>query len=206
MLFTPSSFVESDRTALHELIRSNSFATLISPDADDPWITHLPLLLDTEGGEQGVLLGHLARANPHWQRLAQAPIVTVVFHGPHAYVSPALYRNHPSVPTWNYATVHVRGTARTFEAGAELAPLVRRMTSHYEQSREQPWAMALPEDYFQSMLRNIVGVEITITALTGKFKLSQNRSAADRSAVIEAFEKGNATEQALATLMRIDDL
>ena len=105
-------FAERDLAALHAFLDDNAFATLISPDPIDPHITHLPLLLERARGDFGTLLGHMARANPHWRRLEAQPGVLAVFHGPHAYVSPSWYAAHPSVPTWNYAVVHVHGNAR----------------------------------------------------------------------------------------------
>ena len=175
---------------------------LISPDAADPPVTHLPLLLDRSRGKQGVLLGHVARGNPHWHHLESRPEVLAVFHGPHAYVSPSWYESHPSVPTWNYATVHAHGTARLLHEARDLEQLVRRLVDQYEGGRAQPWRMELPPDYQTQMLRGIVGFEITITRLTGKFKLSQNRPATDRVRVTEALERGEAGEQQMGALMR----
>jgi transcriptional regulator len=202
MLYLPESFAERDAAALHAFIDANSFATLISPDPVDPCITHVPLLLEPARGPSGALLGHMAHANPHWQRIAAQPGVLALFHGPHAYVSPSWYAVHPSVPTWNYAVVHVHGNARLIHDGGELEPLVRRLVERNEQGRPQPWRMALPADYQAGMLRGIVGFEIEITAITGKFKLSQNRPAGDRERVAAALESGAPWEQDVARLMR----
>ena len=202
MLYVPESFAERDEAALHAFIDAYGFAMLISPDAADPPVTHLPLLLDRSRGKQGVLLGHVARGNPHWHHLESQPEVLAVFHGPHAYVSPSWYESHPSVPTWNYATVHAHGTARLLHEARDLEQLVGRLVDQYEGGRAQPWSIELPPDYQTQMLRGIVGFEITITRLTGKFKLSQNRPATDRVRVTEALERGEAGEQQMGALMR----
>jgi transcriptional regulator len=200
MLYVPKAFAVDDVPALHAFIAAHSFATLISPDAQDPAVTHVPLLLEA-GGRLGTLTGHLARGNPHCERLEGAQTLAI-FHGPHAYVSPSLYATQPSVPTWNFAAVHARGVARLVQDVPALEAIVRRMVGHYEGGRPDPWRMQLPDDYREQMLRGIVGFHIEITSLTGKFKLSQNRPHADRARVREAFASGTAEEQAVASLMR----
>jgi len=202
MIYLPDHFHETSIGALHALIESNSFATLISPDGDDPLITHLPLLLDRERGAHGTLVGHFARANPHWQRLQERPAVLAIFHGPHGYVSPAWYGVHPSVPTWNYAVVHAAGRARLLHDPAALESITRRLVHTFESPRATPWQPDLPAGFQQQMLRAIVGVEIDIERLSGKFKLSQNRTVDDRRRVIAALEEGGAADAELAALMR----
>jgi transcriptional regulator len=202
MLYVPRAFAESEAARLHALIETNSFATLVSPDARDPWVSHLPLLLDAGAAPHGVLLGHMARGNPHWRRMQEQPVVLSIFHGPHAYVSPSLYGTHPSVPTWNYATVHVRGRARLLHGAVELERLVGRLVHYFEGARAEPWRMQLPAEYQAQMLNGIVGFEIEIEEMMGKFKLSQNRPEEDRQRVQQAFTAGSAVEQAVAALMR----
>jgi transcriptional regulator len=202
MIYSPAAFQETDRDALHALIEAHGFATLVSPDAEDPLITHLPLLLDRGRGAAGTLIGHVARANPHWRRLKERPDALALFHGPHAYVSPSWYGVHPSVPTWNYAVVHAHGRARLIEEAGALEGLVRRLVDTFESSRPAPWRMELPADYQQGMLRGIVGFEIELTRLTGKFKLSQNRTPDDRQRVAAALGSGAPDEQGVAALMR----
>ena len=202
MLYLPEAFSERDSAALHAFIDDHPFATLITPDPSDPPITHLPLLLNGTGALQGTLLGHMARANPHWRAMEAQPQVLAVFHGPHAYVSPAWYQSHPSVPTWNYEVVHVYGRTQLIHAPRVLAPLVRRLVERHEHYRPQPWTMALPADYQDRMLEGIVGFEIEVIRVDGKFKLSQNRPALDRDRVIDALAAGPAAERAVADLMR----
>jgi transcriptional regulator len=184
------------------LIEAHSFATLISPDSDDPVITHLPLLLDRGRGTQGTLIGHFARANPHWQLLQTRPEVVAVFHGPHAYVSPSWYGVHPSVPTWNYAVVHAAGHARLQHDAPALENITTRLVETFESPRPTPWRMDLPDGFHQQMLGAIVGFEIDIAQLSGKFKLSQNRTMDDRRRVVEALEIGSASDREVAALMR----
>lgn len=203
MLYVPDSFAENDLATLHAFIAAHAFATLISPDAHDPPITHLPLLLDARRGEHGTLLGHVARANPHWRHLESGSTALALFHGPHAYVSPGWYVNHPSVPTWNYAVVHVHGRPRVTHEATELEGLVARLVEAFEHSREPPWRMQLPDDYQAQMLGAIVGFEIEITRITAKFKLSQNRPADDRARVAAALAAGGPEERVLAALMQL---
>jgi transcriptional regulator len=202
VIYVPAAFKQSEHDVLHALIESFAFATLISPDAEDPTITHLPLLLDRARGANGTLIGHVARGNPQWRKMQERPGILAIFHGPHAYVSPSWYGVHPSVPTWNYAVVHARGTARLIEDAAALEAIVRRLVETYENSRAVPWRMALPEEYQRGMIGGIVGFEIEIAELTGKFKLSQNRTAADRRKVVDALEAGGAEERQVGALMR----
>lgn len=202
MIYVPKAFEEPQREALHALIESYGFATLISPDAQDPMVTHLPLLLDRGRGPAGTLIGHFARGNPHWRRIQEQPEALAIFHGPHVYVSPSWYGVHPSVPTWNYVVVHARGPARLIEDAAALEAMLRRMVETFESSRPTPWRMELPDDFRQRMIGGIVGMEIEIAQLTGKFKLSQNRPPEDRPRVVAALEAGDQDSREVAALMR----
>lgn len=202
MIYLPDVFHETDRDALHGLIESHGFATLISPDAIAPMITHLPLLLDRGRGAHGTLIGHVARTNPHWRTLQERPEALAVFHGPHAYVSPSWYGEQPSVPTWNYAVVHAAGRARLLHEPQALAHITKRLVETFESPRPEPWRMELPRDFHQRMLGGIVGFEIEIAQLSGKFKLSQNRTLEERRRVATALEAGSAVEQEVAALMR----
>ncbi|HXX94772.1 MAG TPA: FMN-binding negative transcriptional regulator [Planctomycetota bacterium] len=155
------------------------FGTLVTVDGGVPWATHLPLLYRPEGGTQGVLVGHVARANPQWKSFSGAGEVLAVFQGPHAYVSPRWYSHHPSVPTWNYMVVHVQGVARPMTQEPAIHQLLRDLVARYDPE----WKMDLPADYLDGMIRGIVAFEIEITRLEGKFKISQNRPADDQKSV-----------------------
>lgn len=200
MVYIPKHFVESNVTRLHALIHAYNFSTLICARQDDVEVSHLPLLLDAR---RNVLIGHMARANPQWRMFSPEQDVLAIFHGPHHYVSPRWYASHPSVPTWNYAVVHAYGRPRLIEERGLLEPLVRNLAVHHEAGETHPWVMDLPGDYQENMLAAIVGFEIGITRLEGKFKLSQNRPAADRPLVIEALERlGNDNALGVAAMMR----
>jgi transcriptional regulator len=147
------------------------------------------------------LTGHVARGNPHGALLQSAPALAI-FHGPHACVSPAWYGTHPSVPTWNYAVVHARGSVRLIDNDGGLDRTMVQMVDHFEAGRADRWHMALPADYRARMQGGIVAFEIEIAQLTAKLKLSPNRPGADRPRVAAALEAGDAEAQAVARLMR----
>lgn len=198
--YIPRHFQVDDREALERFVAAHAFGTLVSTGDAGLSVSHLPFL--PERGEDGRLrlLGHMARANAHWQEIEGADEVLAIFAGPHAYVSPGWYAHHPSVPTWNYAVVHARGKARLLPAG-ELPPLLDRLSRLYEDGRPEPWRMqALPADYTASMLGAIVGFEIAVDRLEGKFKLSQNRRGEDIDRVAAALAAQG--DEELASLMR----
>ena len=197
-LYIPKHFRVDDPDALYDFIEKNAFATLVSSGPKGLHVSHIPLLPEREGGKIR-LLGHVARGNDQWEALEGANDVLAIFHGAHAYVSPGWYQNHPSVPTWNYAVVHAHGKARLMDE-AELHDLVVRLSNTYEGGRPKPWkATELPADFVGNLLKAIVGFEIEVTRLEGKFKLSQNRPA-EIPRVIEALEREG--EAATAGLMR----
>lgn len=205
-MYLPSAFEQTDREALHALMRAHPFATLISAGADGPTADHIPLELDAGVGAHGVLRGHVARANPLWQQAA-GQAVLVVFHGPQAYVTPSWYATkaltHKVVPTWNYAVVHAHGHLQVVDDAPWLHALVSRLTQTHEAGRSPPWAVGdAPPDFIQPLLRAIVGIEIPLTQVVGKFKLSQNRSAADRAGVIAGLAAETAEGCATAALMQ----
>lgn len=200
MIHIPEHFAEHDLVRLHSLVRAHNFATLVSAHQGDIQVSHLPFLLNAEGK---MLRAHMARANPQWRTFSPEREVLVIFHGPHHYVSPAWYASHPSVPTWNYAVVHAQGRPTLIEDRGRLAALLRELVTRHEAASPEPWKMDLPPDYQDRMLSAIVGFEIAITRLEGKFKLSQNRPGGDRPLVIEALERlGGDEALGVAALMR----
>ena len=197
-LYVPPHFAAHDPDQLFEFVQRYAFATLVSSGASGLEVSHIPLVAERDGAGKLRLLGHLARANPHWQALEAAGEVLAIFHGPHAYVSPGWYEQHPSVPTWNYAVVHARGRATLMEE-AELHELLMRLSSAYEDGRPKPWRLSQqPADFVSGMLKMIVGFSIDVERIEGKFKLSQNRPR-EIPHVIEALER---EEPTLAALMR----
>ncbi|HLE43465.1 MAG TPA: FMN-binding negative transcriptional regulator [Methylomirabilota bacterium] len=203
-MYVPKPFEVADPAWCHALIRAESFGTLVGVDeAGAPFATHLPFLVDESRGPLGTLLGHVARANPHWRYFKPGAPVLAVFAGPHAYVSPSWYEVHPAVPTWNYVAVHAYGVPALVEEPARARALLARLVRAHEDGRPDPWAFAsLPEDYLAAMLKGIVAFEIPIDRLEGKAKLSQNRTTADRARVRAALEAaGDPLSAAVAAFM-----
>lgn len=197
-MYVPRSFAEEDRETLHGFMRAHAFASLVTIDGGTPVASHVPFLLDAARGPAGTLIGHLARANPQWRGFAGEAMV--IFQGPHGYVSPRWYAGAANVPTWNYAVVHAYGTPRLLDDAAAVRDVVRRLSEIYEQGRPQPWSVdELPQEFIDQLLRAIVAFEIPIARLEGKFKLNQNKSAADRAGVTTALASEN---EPLAQLMR----
>jgi transcriptional regulator len=192
MVYLPKHFTEADPAVLAEIIEGNSFATLISHGKDGLIASQLPFMYERASGPHGMLLCHLARPNPQVADLKEGREVLVVFAGPHAYVSPNWYEKKPAVPTWNYVAVHAYGTPRAIEDSAALIRLVSDLAELHEGGRAAPWRLAdEPADYAAGMVRGIIGFAIPIARLQGKFKLSQNRNAADRGRVIAALRGEN---------------
>jgi transcriptional regulator len=198
-MYIPAPFKIEDRTILYDFIERYSFATLITNVDNVPFASHLPLLLDRE---QAVLLGHLARSNPHWHGFDGNKEGLIVFSGPHAYISPSWYASSPAVPTWNYAAVHVYGKPRVMDDAEKLTDLLNRLVVRFESGRDQPWKNDLPADYRQKMERAVVGIEVPIVRIEGKFKFGQNRSAEDRRSMLKHLEANDAESQALAAIIR----
>jgi transcriptional regulator len=198
-MYVPAPFAERELDVLHGWLRRFPFALLVTAADGELAATHLPLLLDAAEGPQGTLYGHVARANPHWRCFDAATRALAVFSGPHAYVSPRWYER-PSVPTWNYVAVHAEGAPRVIEDGAEVEALLRRLTDVYE--GEGGFAV-LPRDLVARMSRGIVAFALPIERLTGKAKLSQNKTAGDRAGVIRGLEaQGDAGARDVAALLR----
>jgi len=197
----------SDRAVLLEAMRAYSFAILFGPAGGGenegvPVATHLPLLVKDEG-EHGTLLGHFARANPHWAALAGRETL-VVFPGPHSYVSPRLYVESLSVPTWNYITIHAYGTLSLIEDDRDKNQLVEELIAAHDEDHLERWR-AMADGYRRTMLAGIMGFRIPIERIEGKFKLSQNRVPQERSNVREAHAAGTDDQRELARWMiRLD--
>lgn len=187
-MYSPAAFRQDDLAALHQQILDCRLATLVSQGPSGLQASHLPLLLEPGEGRFGTLYGHFARANPQWRDLADGAEALVVFQGPEAYISPSWYaakaEHGKAVPTWNYIAVHAQGRADVFDDAERLLQLVSRLSERHEAGRAQPWAVSeAPRDYIDGMLRAIVGFTLPIERLQGKWKLGQNRSAADQAGV-----------------------
>lgn len=188
-MYIPKAFREDNIEKLHVLMREYSFATLVTQQNGVPIASHLPFLLDTERGSSGVLRGHMAYANPQWRTFDGKQEALVIFQGPHAYISPSWYEAELAVPTWNYAVVHAYGVPRLINDKAALYNMLQALVQTYEAHFEKPWPFQLPDEYLQKMMQGIVGFEIPITRLEGKFKMSQNRSAIDQERVAAALRE-----------------
>ena len=197
-MYLPKHFEITDRAALHELLRRHPLATWATVGADGlPVVNHVPFRLDATRGEQGTLVGHVARANPVWR--TPAPSV-LAFRAADGYVSPNWYpakREHGKVvPTSNYAVVHAHGTPRIVDDREGLLAIVSALTDEHEAAQPHPWAVGdAPADYVEQMLRAIVGIEIPVQRWEAKFKLSQNRGAADVAAVVAGLRQQAGDEQ-----------
>jgi transcriptional regulator len=200
-VYVPEHFRVRHHEDAIAFMRANPFAILISTTDDGPFATHLPLFVRTEE-EKIFLRGHVAKANPHWRYLERQPECLTIFHGAHSYISPANYTARESVPTWNYAAVHLYGNARVFSSPEDLLGMLHELMGTFEPAYAEQWA-GLDEAFRQRMLSHIVGFEIEVTKLEGKFKLSQNRTREDQENVIASLEKAKDTVVSdVARLMR----
>ncbi len=202
-MYTPRLFKEERPEVLVELIRENSFGVLYTSNGVQHHATHLPFMIDTSRGPQGTLIAHFARANPHWKSLSEGDSVLSVFSGPHSYISPAWYVEKETVPTWNYAAVHVTGTCKLVHEIDPLRTMVMNLVKLHETSGPEQWDYSLAEGEIEKLLPAIVGIEISVVRMDGKFKFNQNRSREDQEGVVEALSKAkNSTQRAVAELMK----
>jgi len=197
-LYVPPAFAVDDPQALFALIDAHPFATLVTHAGPEPFVTHLPLLRESER----TLLGHFARGNPH-AGSAPTDVSIAIFHGPHAYVSPRWYAEPVrAVPTWNFAAVHARGTLQVL-ARDDAERVLEALVARFEGTGPSAWRFAMRDRERDAMLRGIVAFRFRVETLVGKFKLSQNRPDADRRQVIAALEAvPHADGQATAAWMR----
>jgi transcriptional regulator len=194
-MYNPPHFAVEDRAEIYDMVRACRLANLVTSSASGLVATPLPMILNEAEGENGVLYGHIARANPHWKEAPQQDAL-VIFAGPDAYISPNWYaskaRDGKVVPTWNYLAVHAYGPVEFFHEPERLLTVVTRLTNRYESTQPKPWSPAdAPPEFIQSQLRAIVGIRIPITRIEAKRKMNQNRTAEDRAGVIRAL---NASE------------
>ncbi len=189
-LYVPPHFKQPDLAVLHDAMRSAGLVTLVSLGADGLIASHVPMLLDAEAGPYGTLVGHLAKPNPQGRGVAAGVEALAIFQGPDAYITPNWYatkREHGKVvPTWNYVAIHAYGPLELFDDADRLLDVVTRLTDRHEGPRDAPWAVTdAPPEFIQAHLKGIVGFRLPITRLDGKWKMSQNRPAADRTGVAD---------------------
>jgi len=206
-MYLPSHFDESRLPVLHELVRSHPLGLLVTQTGAGLEANTIPFLVDGERGPHGTLRGHVARANPLWREARGDVDVLVVFQGPQAYVSPSWYatkaQNGKVVPTWNYILVQARGRLQVHDDPAWLRRLVADLTAQHEAAMPAPWSVDdAPADFVDMLLKAIVGIEIEVTSWAGKWKVSQNRPAADRDGVAQGLS-AQAGEQARAMARQV---
>jgi transcriptional regulator len=202
-MYSPVHFKIEDREELLAFMRRHSFAIIVTHDGAVPHATHMPVLVREGADGTLTLVTHMARANPQWRHFENGQEVLVIFTGPHAYVSPAWYATQPAVPTWNYTAVHAYGRARIVDDPARFAAMLRELIEFYESPRADRWPGEMPDEFRDRLMAGIVGIEIGVTRIEGKFKLSQNRSDADRAGVIAALSaSADQTDREVAKLMR----
>ena len=206
-MYVPAHFEENRPEVLHQLIVDQSFGTLVTTGPNGLDANHLPFEFAAGEGPLGTLRAHVARANPVWQEVAENPDTLVIFQGPAAYISPNWYPSkhdtHRQVPTYNYMVVHAHGKIVVHEEEAFLRGLVARLTRTMEANEPKPWKMGdAPADYISQMLGAIVGIEIEVTRLVGKWKLGQNKEARDRRGAAEGLLAGaSEVQEAVAEAM-----
>jgi len=183
-MYIPPAFAETDQAKLFDFIESHSFGLLVSAGQDPLCATHLPLLVDRAAGPRGCLVGHVARANPHWRQLAGQEVL-VVFSGAHAYISPTWYQADNLVPTWNYVAVHAYGKCSLVEDEQGIARIIQDSVERYERSMPTPWTIDSGTPFFERLAKMVVGIRIELDRLEGKWKLGQNHPAHLRQNVAE---------------------
>lgn len=202
-MYIPPHFAETRPETLQRIIRAHPLGMLVTHGATGLDADHLPFEFDAAAGAYGTLIAHVARANPLWQRCPSGTPVLVVFRGAEAYISPSWYpskhETHRQVPTWNYEVVHAHGTITVHDDTRFVRRVVAQLTRRHEATEAKPWKMGDSEpEFIDTMLRHIVGIEIAITSLEGKVKLSQNREVPDRQGAADALDTRGHKAMALA--------
>jgi transcriptional regulator len=196
-MYIPKHTLESDMPTLHAFMEAHNFAILFSSRDNQPMATHLPFMLDTTRGAYGTLIAHFAKANPHWHMLDADTEILVVFQGAHSFISPTWYTQPTVVPTWNYATVHAYGKAQIIHDIDQLKTMVTQLVNVHDNLPN------LETEFPHNLLQAIVGIEIPIDRLEGKFKFSQNKSIADQQGVVDVLSQAeDDTQRAVADIMQ----
>ena len=203
-MYLPRAFEETDQRVLHDFIRAHPLATFVSTDVDGLEANHFPMLVEAVDAGTFVLRGHVARANPLWRSLERNPRALAIFQDPGLYITPSWYPSKQDtgrvVPTWNYVAVHVRGSARAVDDSEWLKSFLTRLTDANEGRFASPWRITdAPEDHVERQLKAIVGIELAIGEIAGKWKVSQNRTAKDAEGVVAGLRaRADAASAAMA--------
>lgn len=202
-MYIPGAFRIEDQSLIHEIVRANAFATLVTTLDGEPWATHLPILLATEG-EEDILVGHVAKANPHWRAFGAKSLA--IFAGPHGYVSPSWYETRPNVPTWNYVAVHAYGTPELVDDPIWSVRHLQQMVHIFDPNLSESHPESTQEEFLQKKLAGLVAFRMPVDRWDAKAKLNQNKPESDRLAVRERYlASERSDEQAMAQLMRDPD-
>lgn len=207
IMYVPKAFQEDRTDILHAMMNDVGAAAIVGQGADGLIATHAPIELAPEPAPFGTIRFHVARANPHAKSIKDGQELLLIFQGPQGYVTPSWYPSKPLtgkvVPTWNYVAVHAYGTATMFEGATRLQTHLAALTDRLESDYHLPWKITdAPDTYIDGMCRAIIGFEITLSRIEGKWKLSQNKSPTDRAGVINGFRaKGDSAGQTMADLM-----
>ena len=206
-MYIPKRFLQDDIHKLKGMMASYSFATFITQNGAEIEANHMPLILN-KSAERDVLQGHIAKANPMWKNLKDKSEVLIIFNGPNCYISPNYYptkiENGKVVPTWNYVSVHVKGIVSFIHDEQWVLTMLNNLTEHYEANQPVPWSLSdAPQAYIDKMLSAIVGLEIDIVSITGKWKVSQDKTEANQKGVIEGLSKeADSNAQNIAKLVK----
>ena len=206
-MYLPEVFEERDVHTLHRTIEAHPLGALVTVTSGGLDANHIPFLIDAEPAPFGSLHGHVARANPVWRELEGTPAL-VIFQGPHQFITPSWYPTKQEtgrvVPTWNYVVVHAHGRARVIDDHAQVRGHLERLTDRHEQRRDNPWKVTdAPDDFIDKMASAVVGIEMIIERLIGKWKVSQNRTTADREGVVNGLvQDGSPAARVMADLVR----
>ena len=207
-MYVPKHFEEKDVGVLHALIRSHPLGTWVTQTEGALVVNHIPFLVDPTDGEYGTLIGHVARVNPIWNAFSSEIASVVIFQGPQGYITPSWYptkhAHGKAVPTWNYAVVHAHGIPRAIKDKDWLLKHVTMLSDLHESERAVPWSVSdAPPEYIDTMLKAIVGIEIPISAVIGKWKTSQNRPLPDKLGTIAGlYDRGDENSQQMAALVQ----
>ncbi len=189
-VYIPSAFEVKDKSKLVDFIKKNSFGILFSQESGGPFATHLPFLMDENAGDNGVLMSHMAKSNPHWQDLHDKEVL-VVFPGSHAYISASWYNELHTVPTWNYVAVHVYGKMKIVENKEDLKKMIEKTVNFYESSMPNPWNPNFDDVFIDGLMNGVVGIELVISKMEGQWKLSQNHSDTRQQNLINGLKTNN---------------
>ncbi len=189
-MYITKAFEIKDKSKLYEFIKRNSFGILFSQEEDGPFATHLHFLIDERIGESDVLIGHMAKPNPHWKNLDKQEVL-VVFSGPHAYISPTWYKENNTVPTWNYVAVHIYGTVKMIDEQEKMVDLMEKTVKFYEETMPTPWNAQFEDKFISGLMNGIVGFEISIDKIEGKWKLNQNHSIERQQNLVKGLRTSN---------------